>query len=312
MIVTANNKVVPPDDYPWPYTFDAAPGYRAERIKEILSSKGKLDAEDMRRLQTDVYVKQADRLLPGLLGALKGHPLEGTEARARDLLETWDRVASVDSVGTSIFFATYREAWELTLKDDLPHDLYKLICSYPYTAGFFDRLWAEKPDSQFFSLAKSHGTTGRDALLRLAFSWAVKNLAAAYGPDPAGWTWGRLHTLTFEHPFGDRDDLRGTFGAGPVAIPGAHNTVWEAGWYPWDTEYTFSVKHGPAFRHVIDFGAPGEGGMVVDLGQSGWPATPHYADALPDWKEGRLWPLSMDEAAYTEGALGTLTLSPGR
>jgi penicillin amidase len=310
LIVTANNKVVPPGDYPWPYTLDAAPGYRAERIREVLLSKGKVDAEEMRRLQVDVHVKQADRLLPSLLSAIKGLPLKGQEAQARVALQGWDRVASVDSVGASVFFATYREAWELALKDDLSPELYRLVCSFPYASGFFDRLWADRPSSRFFDVRGTPAVEDRDEVLRQAFSRAVKNLALAYGPDAAAWRWGRLHTLTFGHAFGERDELKGTFNVGPVEIPGAHNTVWEAGWVPWDAAYTFTVKHGPAFRHVIDLGDPGAGGMVVDLGQSGHAGTARYANGLPDWKAGRLWRLSMDAAEYAKGAAGTLTLEP--
>jgi acyl-homoserine lactone acylase PvdQ len=50
--------------------------------------------------------------------------------------------------------------------------------------------------------------------------------------------------------------------------------------------------------------------MIVDMGQSGRPGTPTYAHAVDSWTRGELWPLSMDEATYADGALGALTLVP--
>jgi penicillin amidase len=312
MIVTANNQVMPPGAYPHHLTYDAMPGYRAGRIVEILKGRDKWTAELIQKAQTDVYVKQADRLLPSLLGAVEGMQLEGTPVRAREALKSWDRQARTDSVGATIFFATYREAWELALKDDLPPELHKLVCAYPYVFGFFDRLWAVLPDSTFFDDKNSTTVERRGDVLRAAFASAVRKLAQRFGPDLSAWQWGKLHAIEFEHVFGGNASLKETFNVGPTPIPGAHGTVWKAGWTRWEPELSFSVKYGPAFRQVFDFGAPGEGGMVVDLGQSGWAGTDHYANAVGDWTEGRLWPLSMDEARYSAGSLGTLVLTPAR
>ena len=64
MIVSANNKVLPPEDYPYPFALDVMPGYRAERILERLREKSDWTAEQIAGIQTDVYIKQADLLLP--------------------------------------------------------------------------------------------------------------------------------------------------------------------------------------------------------------------------------------------------------
>ncbi|MBI5529364.1 MAG: penicillin acylase family protein, partial [Deltaproteobacteria bacterium] len=310
MIVTANNQVTPPGTYPYPFTYDAMPGYRAGKIVEILKGKEKWTAEGIQKAQTDVYVRQADRLLPALLGALEGPLPDEGAAKAREALRKWDRFAAVESIGAALFFSVYREAWEMTLKDDLSSELHKLICAYPYVFGFFDRLWAGFPGSALFDDKGTTAVESRDDILRAAFTSAVRKLAQKLGPDVSGWQWGRLHTIEFEHVFGGEASLRDTFNVGPTPIPGAHGTVWKAGWTRWEHDLSFSVKYGPAFRQVFDFGAPGEGGMVVDLGQSGWAGTAYYSNAVDDWKDGRLWPLSMDEPRYSDGALGTLVLNP--
>lgn len=308
MIVTANNQVVPPEDYPYPYSIDTMQGYRADRIRDVLQSQSKWTADGIRELQTDAYAKQADRLLPALLAALDGAALTPLEQEALAALRTWDRVAGIDSVGASVFFATYREAWKLTLDDDLPPLFHRLVAVFSYTYGFFDRLWAEAPQARVFDRKDTPQVEDRDTILRMAFSAAVRNLSKSLGGKVAKWTWGRLHTITFHHPFGT--SVGGAFDEGPHPIPGAWDTVWAAGFALWAPEYAFPTIEGPALRHVLDFSAPEDSRFVLDLGQSGWPKTPGYTNAVQDWLHGRLWSLSMDPAVYGEGARGTLELAP--
>ena len=309
LIVTANNKVVPKDDYPYPITLDAMPGYRAARIRELLLSKEKWTAEGFRKLQTDVYSKQAERLLPALIEAVNQGNLSEKEQQAYNFLKNWDREADLDSVGASLFFATYREAWDLTLSDDFSPSIMELLDLLGVAYGFFDRVWAELPEAQIFDRKDTPERESRTDILRLAFSSAVRKLGKKLGSDIREWRWGKLHILTVKHAFGDEAAAASLFNVGGDPIPGARATVWaaESGW---GEDYTFPVLHGPVFRHVHDLGKKDEGGIVVDVGQSGWPKTPGYNNGYLVWKEGRLWPVSMDPAEYQKDAVGTLHLRP--
>jgi penicillin amidase len=310
MIVTANNQVVPVDDYPYPYSIDTMQGYRAGRIREMLTAKPDLTADDMRGFQIDAYSKQGDRLMPFLLTALDGIQVNDREKLALDALRNWDRVAAVDSVGASIFYATYREAWQLALDDDLPELFKKLVNVFGFTYHFFDRLWVEAPTAKVWDRKGTAQVENRDEILRQAWRTAVKNLSKKLGGNVEKWTWGKLHTITFSHPFGKT--AMGKFDKGPYPIPGAWDTVWAAGGGFWPAEYAFPVSEGPAFRHVMDFNKLEDTRMVLDLGQSGWPMTPAYSNASEDWLNGRLWPLSMDPALYNKGASGILNLVPAQ
>ena len=61
---------------------------------------------------------------------------------------------------------------------------------------------------------------------------------------------------------------------------------------------------------MLDFGSPEACRFVLDLGQSGWPKTLGYTNAVQDWLHGRLWSLSMDPEVYGSDARGTLHLAP--
>jgi penicillin amidase len=311
MIVTANNTVVPADDYPRPYSLDAIPAYRAARIRELLLSRPKWTAEGIREIQLDIYVKQAERLLPPLVETMRKAEMSETEEAAFKLLESWDRRAAADNIGATLYFATYHEAWELTLMDDLSQTLYEFLSAFGYLSGFFDRLWAENPDAAIWDLKGTDNIREkRNDILEMAYKRAVANLKKQYGGDVYKWKWGRVHQIEFTHPFGEVKEVRSTFNHGPLPHPGARDTVWlaEGSWN--DADYSYKAWHGPAFRHVVDMASVDSAGMITDLGQSGWPSTPAYSNAFNDWNSGRLWNVSLDEVKFSTGAKGVLYLLP--
>ncbi|MBZ0270953.1 penicillin acylase family protein [bacterium] len=309
MIVTANNKVVHPNAYPWPYSYDASPGYRAARIRELLASREKWDADGMREMQADTYSKQGESLRPALLAALESAELTERERFAAGILRSWDLHAREDSAGATIFYQTYGRAWTMTLADDLSPRLFGVLNNIHYIYGFFDRLWREVPNARVFDDKTTPAVETRDDILVAAFKAAINGLAVKYGDDPAAWTWGTVHQITFKHPFGSVGGIGGFFNVGPLPIPGERGTIWAAKSAHTD-DFTSPVAAGPVFRHVVDMAHPETSFMIIDVGQSGWPGTRYYANAAGDWQAGSLWRVEMDEAAYEAGAVGRLTLAP--
>src|SRR5262249_42734437 len=94
-IVTANNRLV---DYNYPYyiTHEWLNGYRAQRIRDLLTSQEKLNLADMVAIQADYYSIPASEIMPYLL-KLQGKT--GLEKAALVMLRTWDCVLAPDSVG---------------------------------------------------------------------------------------------------------------------------------------------------------------------------------------------------------------------
>ncbi len=309
-LVTANNRVLPSNDYPYPYQADAQPGYRAERILEQLHSKQDWAITDTEALQRDVYSKQAEALLPVLLHALEQASLRENEHKVLYHLKTWDRYVETDSTGASLFYVTRRLAWEATFKDDLSASLYKRLSRIKYVHGLFDRLWLEEPNAAVFDIKETRVVETRDDILVLAFRQAVQRLGEQFGPDASGWTWGRLHTLIFAHPFGQEERLAETFNSGPMPLPGARGTVWaETGLWP-DNELHFPVKYGPAMRMIADMADADSLYLIVDLGQSGHATAKSYRNGLEAWRKGGLWKLSMNADDTKTNPLGTLHLLP--
>jgi penicillin amidase len=65
-----------------------------------------------------------------------------------------------------------------------------------------------------------------------------------------------------------------------------------------------------SFRAVWDVGNWDAGGIVIPLGESGQPGSPHYRDLAQTWLAGTLVPLPFDEAAVARATQSSLELQP--
>ncbi len=67
---------------------------------------------------------------------------------------------------------------------------------------------------------------------------------------------------------------------------------------------------GPSFRQILDV-ADWDHSLVTNApGQSGSPASPHFADLAPTWAAGEYFPLVFSDEAVKANAEATLTLVP--
>ena len=91
---------------------------------------------------------------------------------------------------------------------------------------------------------------------------------------------------------------------GPFPRPGDEYTVNSTG------GPGFSQTAGASFREILDVGAWDNSLAVSAPGQSGEPASAHYADLLPLWLEGKYFPLLYSRVAVEKNAHTTLRLLP--
>src|SRR4029079_18107991 len=109
--------------------------------------------------------------------------------------------------------------------------------------------------------------------VRNAFDRGMARLKAATGSDqPSRWRWGRLHTVTFNHPLGERCEAP-RFDTGPSPTSGGA-TVRAAGFGEgnFDPDGHFRVVSGSTYRFVAELGPGGGTRSVQNLGQSAHPS----------------------------------------
>jgi penicillin amidase len=307
-IVTANNKVVPPDGYPYFLSEEYAPTYRAARIEALLKAKKTFTPGDMKRIQVDDHSMQGERLCRYIIAAAEGKAkAEGIYGGALAELKGWDFRAHTGSVGATLFYRTYAEALRRVLEDDIGPSLFRRFLKLRRLENSFDNL-LEKGESPLFDDRRTEAVEGREEILARSFEDAVDSLKAMFGEDVSRWTWGRIHTLEFRHAFGASRILAPFFCLGPFPRAGGRHVV-NMSFYP-PGEKRFRSFGGAPLRFVIDMARPDRFEMVLDTGQSGHFLSRHYDDQMTHWLRGETLPLLMDPEAVKKGYEGTLILKP--
>ena len=256
------------------------PGYRKDRIEELLRSTPRHTPETFRMVQGDLYCAPAHALAEKL--AKLNSPSKVPEGLSRELA-AWDGHLTAESRPGAVA----RVALELLIQS---------------TTGEIDRADSPLPtgaESYLTSLvpkllAKLDGLP--EEVSRDALAGAVKLLERVCGPDPASWSWGALHAAELRHPLGLLGPLRGLLNRGPYPFGGDANTVrlaaFRFGRNDKSGRPSFGpITTGPNYRFVVDTGDWGRGWSTISPGQSGHPASANYDDQIDLWKNARYRPM---------------------
>jgi penicillin amidase len=315
-IATANNAVVGPT-YPHLLTKDWDYGYRSQRIVDVLTASPPMTLAAMQALQFDNRNPMAPTLVPHLLRLCQDLLRSGTSANAVvasgcDQLKSWDFTQPA-SGAMSEGAAFYNSVWRALLADTFDE------LSGDVRASGSDRwmtvvTWLLRhPDNWWWDSHSDAGTSvveTRDDILKQALSDGAAQLADEQGSDPAGWSWGRLHTLELTSPtFGDSGiaPLEMLFNRGPVETSGGEAHVNATSWVAYDG---FDVTLGPSMRMVVDLSHLNGSRWVNLTGQSGHVFNSHYWDQTPLWATGQTLPWAFTADAVAAAGDQVLTLNP--
>lgn len=308
-IATANNKVVPEEDYPYIVSYQYIAPYRAMRIVEVLSQGDKFTLADMSRLQMDNKLMLGQRLAKYFIEAYekKGNHSDAGLSQLLDELKRWDFFTDVESIATLFFLESYRQAFKLTYEDEMSKEMFENFREDRIAWNGFDN--GIESDFELFDDRGTQEVEKRDDILAKAMAEAVAVLSKEMGDDPRGWRWGKRHQILFNHPFGSiNPTLRKIFSVGPFELAGARETV-NNGFFNWFTA-PYIVYEGPSMRHLVDFGKFEESRITITVGQSLHRLSPHYRDQVGDWLNGGGHPMPMTRNEVDKIAEGTITFIP--
>jgi penicillin amidase len=292
-IATANEMNLPPG-FPADRTVtrDWSPPYRRERIAEVLGAGAPFTAAGLAALQADCVSIPARRIAGRLAGRRFADP---AAARAAGLLAGWDGTLAADSAAAAVFQVWYRRHLRPALlgralarvlpADRVPAALAALLPADDLRGDpRIDVDLIERPGPRLGPDPEAALTGIFEATLRDAMA----DLRGLLGPDEARWAWGRLHQVRPVHPaaaaLGEAARQQAALGALPQG--GSSDTVAAATYRP-----DFTQTEGAAFRLVVDVGGWDSSLAVNSPGQSGDPASPHFADHYAPWAAGRMFPL---------------------
>jgi penicillin amidase len=213
-----------------------------------------------------------------------------------DRLARWDRVVSKDSGDAALYVLWMDKLPAAAFRKRVPEALWPVADRALSTDNLLRLLKQASP--RWFG---EDPRAGRDAALLAALREAVAEARKRMGDDPATWRWGAIHRTSFRHPLADRDRI---FELPTYELGGDGDTV-HVTWGP-----DFRVNFGASFREVLDV-ADWDRSMATSVpGQSGQPLSPHYADLLPLWAEGRYFPLLYSRGRIEAESKDRLILEP--
>jgi penicillin amidase len=304
-IASANNKTLKNFKYYISNLWE--PSSRIDRIRELLTSKQKLSANDFKKYQMDFVSPYAKTLTSYLLNSFEGIKIKDKNLnQSLELFRKWDFELSKYSQTPAIYAVFLKYLLKNIYYDEMGDDLYNrfvFLANVPYRSLL---QILEKPESDWFDNITTPGRETRNEIIRKSLSDGLSYLENNYGKDLTNWQWGKIHTVTFKHAFSGNFSLLDKYiDIGPFEIGGDGTTVN-------NTEYSFAksiegyamLRHnefdnilGPSMRFVYDFEKPDEFFLVLTTGQSGNVMSDNYKDQTPLWLKGKYMKVRTDEGS---------------
>ncbi|MBS1825719.1 MAG: penicillin acylase family protein [Acidobacteria bacterium] len=276
-IATANHNILP-KGYAHALGYEWAAPFRYQRVDEMLKGGAKVTIDDFIRMQQDVTNLLARRFL----AVIRKHaPKASAEMKpVYERMLKWDARMTVESTEAALYAVWITRINEFLLNSPAASRL------DPVAA--IAMLEAQKDDRA----------------LRLSYARSLQELERGLGRNQAEWTWGRLHTIRFEHPLKVNEKYAAKFHRGPIPRPGDGNTVNAA------SGANFKQTAGASYRQIIDL-ADWDRSMMTNVpGESGDPDSKHYSDLLADWAAGRYHPMPYSRKAVEAATEERINLTP--
>jgi penicillin amidase len=301
-IATANNQPIGPGypGYPWPVwigpAYDFDPGYRAERITELIKSLAPISMDDMKAIQTDTVSIPARNIVPYILGAL-GTDTNVTIKNALAILRVWN-CSELRGLVAPLIWEVFLEKLEYNVFGTQP---WASMGLYPFP-NMGIPLWNMIQNSSSPYAKKLLADIGKtmpqvmNESLHDALDWIASQLGPPANANFSNWKYGDLHVVDFAHPMGA---VLPSFNVPhtPVGCDGGSGTV-NPGSYS-IVNNVLLVSSGSSYRGIYECKdgwntslivvPPGESGTVT-----GFPLSPtfdpHYNDTFPLWLNDQYTP----------------------
>jgi penicillin amidase len=277
---------------------------------ELLGARDQHSLDDMAAIQFDSKDVYASEIVPALL-QLK--PADARAQQALGLLQSWDFQARRDRVGEALFSSWYVHLLRDTYGDELGTDLSADYLDHrARNQVVFARTLADPASPWWDDVSTPEQKETRAQILERSLNEALHELAGQLGDDMSSWTWGRLHTATFENEsLGQSNALGGLLkrllNRGPVAVDGGFGIVNATNWSVADP---YAVTSLPSLRALYDLSDFNRSRTVHTTGQSGHPYNAHYDDFTTLWANGQYHEQWWDRTAVEQNAEGHLVLGP--
>lgn len=334
-IGTANHRTIP-KDYPYILSSSWYWPERAQRIEQMALATDKHTSETNRDMQMDVHSlfvpKLKEAIFKGALYAdimreIEGWPDELKKEKARiaiKMLREFDGNLKADSkqaallgvfmngVTLNMFFD------ELGPEDSRAWQSFLAVNNQSYNATC-DHLTVRGDESPFWDDIRTPEKETKSKIIAASLADAVLYLEKNLGPSAESWSWGKLHTYTWETDTSqmsrhfnviERTALKkmwAYFNRGPYPAPGDYSTLNVSAYLMGKNFDTWLI---PSMRMIVDFGQDEPMLAVNSSGQSDNPSSPHYDDGIEAWRKGKYLTFPFKEPAIEAQYKNILRLVP--
>ncbi len=313
ILLNANNRIASLD-YPRYITEDYVRPSRFNRIRQLLSQKKFWAENDFKDMQSDIFNLASIRTIEALKEALDSKQildlLKEKEREAWDVLRTWDGETTTTSAGAAVFEVFYLKFLENTFRDELGEDFTKFLLGGMNIIAekVMDSL-LKQPDSPWFDITDTHTQERRNDILIASFKDAVEWCQDEMGQDPKSWSWGNIHILRLEHPFGLLPFIGKPYRVAKVPYPGNSNDTINSGKFiVHDNKYM--VIWGAPSRMIIDLANPGGAWFNCSAGMSGDPDSAYFKNLYSDWYSNKYFWTKLAKDPSDQDGHNILVLKP--
>lgn len=305
-ISSANQRTVD-SSYPFFISGEFSMPYRIMRIREMAGEKQVLGIEDFKRMITDNHSAYAKMLTPVILKGAEALSDPGeTERKAIEELRVWNYAMDASLVAPTLFeFIRMEMAYQL-LGDELD-ELYGAALGRQHDFYLYS-LMKEGPDG-WVDNVNTPEEESLETIIARSISAALDTLTARYGEYGEQWQWGRIHTITLEHPMGGVKILdrvlklnSDTYGVG-----GSYHTV-----EPYAFRDNFKAHHGASERHIFNTADWDESLTVIPTGTSGIPGSPFYLSQTETYINNGFYSEPFSDAAVEAAKKYEMIFRPGK
>jgi penicillin amidase len=307
-IAAMDGNIPPIGNQAWTrYARDTASQIR--RIDHLLQEKEKFSVTDCKQIQSDILSLYALDVLETALPEISSRiSQDSTGGKFIHLLSGWSGEMKAGSTEAVFFEALLANMTKNFFQDELGESLYSAFSRLPSMPLLaLEQVLKQEKHAWIDDITTTEHVETKQELIVKSFRQAAVFLREQLGQDETRWTWGALHTLTFNHPLGKHPLLRKQFNLGPFHVGGSSTTIRCSGY---DPEYPFHVAWGASARMLIDLGNPNNSISILPTGQSGQPLDEHYRDQLPLYVGNLYHPNLTDTLKIVQSGWNCLQLIP--
>jgi acyl-homoserine-lactone acylase len=334
-IGTANHRTVP-KDYPYILSSSWYWPERAERIIQMASATNKHTTQTNMDMQLDTHSlfvpKLKEVILKGTLaadiikeiGSWKDEKKAIAARIALAILRDFNGDMRADSKEAALMGAFLNSVTKNIFLDELgpvnskAWKSFMIINNESYNATC-DHLIVRGDESPFWDDINTPGKETKAQIIARSLADAVMFMKATSDKDAGKWSWGALHTYTWETDtsqmaphfgFVERTSLNSLwsyFNRGPYPASGDVFTLNVSAYMMGKDFKTWLI---PSMRMIVDFSQEEPMLAVNSSGQSDNPSSPHYDDGIKAWRDGKYIPFPFKDAAVKAQYQDVMQLSP--